>query len=103
MLSIQSLESSAAYQVPQTRTTSQPPSGPVTKPDALAGVGVSSAAVSFPGLGDVILSNASGNGPDGDETTSGTEINDGDADDLPAGSPTLSVAEDGTYSVGIHA
>lgn len=103
MLSIQSLESSAAYQVPPKQPTSQSPSEPTTKPGALAGVGVSSAAVSFPGLGNMILSSASGNGPDGDETASGTETNDGDADDLPAGSPTVSVAEDGTYSVGIHA
>lgn len=109
MYAIESLGKAASYAAaPPTQAQSTAKSDTPKQGD-IPTVSVSSASRSFSGFGDLILSTASSTGSekaaaaDGDEGANGREVNDGDADDAPQASPSVSFSDAGTYSVSVYA
>ncbi len=108
MYAIESLGKTASYaSAPPTQTQTAAKSDTMTQ-NGTPTVAVSSASRSFSGLGDLILSSSSTGSEkaataDGDEGPNGREVNDGDADDAPQASPSVSFSDAGTYSVSVYA
>lgn len=107
MYAIESLGKAASYAAaPPTQAQTVAKSD--TKQNGTPTVAVSSASRSFSGLGDLILTSSSTGSEkaataDGDEGPNGREVNDGDADDAPLASPSVSFSDAGTYSVSVYA
>lgn len=106
MYAIESLRKAASYAAaPPTQAQTAAKSDTTTQ-NGTPTVAVSSASRSFSGLGDLILSSSSTGSEkaataDGDEGPNGREVNDGDADDAPLASPSVSFSDAGTYSVSV--
>ncbi len=109
MYAIESLGKAASYAAAPPMQAQTPAKPGTTTQSGAPTVSVSSASRSFSGYGDLILSSASSTGSekaataDGDEGANGREVNDGDADDAPLASPSVSFSDAGTYSVSVYA
>ena len=107
MYAIESLGRAAPYAAASPTQAQSTAKSDTPKQSGAPTVSASSASRSFSGLGDLILSSASSAGSekvaDGDEGANGREVNDGDADDAPQASPSVSFSDAGTYSVNVYA
>ncbi|GEO84622.1 MULTISPECIES: hypothetical protein [Alphaproteobacteria] len=108
MNAIETAGSVAAYAATRPAQPQAPTKAGASSEISSPSVSVSSASQSFSGYGDLILSSASKGSdmaatPDGDESPSGSEVNDGDADDATANTPSLSFSDAGTYSLSVAA